>query len=239
MTAAIKPRLVRQEKNEKFANDGSLASVDMLLRTLAGKCFKRVEAMGLGMEFSDVLQEMYVSYIKAKSKWNAQKAEGAMFATYCTVVCYHNFNHAIARMEKQRTLGKIEPTHPGAVLWTEENAPTKELIGKVRFQRQFGVVSECEYTLEDNSGASSYMDTQPGPESESPDYRLEKSQEMRATLASLSAGGRKLISAILTHQSVSSDPLRLRTVAKSVGLEGAELKQVKQEILKTYGVTWL
>lgn len=247
MTATV-PRFESNPENDKFANDGSLASVDDLLRKIAIRCHKRVMAMGLGMDYDDVLQEMYVSYVKARSKWNAQDKSGAKFGTYCTAVCINNFNHAIKRIELQRAMGKIEPQHAGAVLWTEESVPSEAEIGKaarvamigtVRFQRPFGIVSECEFTSQDTNEVLGQIDRTAGPVSDNPEQRIERAQEVRANLASLSEGARRLVATLLKYQTKgSAKQPKLREIAREAGIEGKELKQVKLEILKTYGVCW-
>jgi DNA-directed RNA polymerase specialized sigma24 family protein len=89
-----------------YANDGSLESVQNLLTRLAGKCYRRVAAMGLSMEFDDVLQEMRLSYVKAKAAWKPDG--GSRFSTYCQTACINNFNNAIRKMESERAeLGMV------------------------------------------------------------------------------------------------------------------------------------
>lgn len=96
----------REERNKKFANDGSYESVANLLRKVAYRCFARVQAMGIGMTYDDVLQEMNVSYLMAQRTWTPEG--GALFSTYLTTSCYRNFNERIRRAEvERRNLGLI------------------------------------------------------------------------------------------------------------------------------------
>jgi hypothetical protein len=208
-TRAKKPRVARTrtEKNEKFANDGSYASVEALLHKLAIKCYARVQAMGLSMEFGDVLQEMNVSYVKSTHKWNAQG--GAMFSTYCTTVCLNNFNHAIAKMERER----------GLLLIGSEGEFTGE-------------------AFEDDSSATPFMDSQPAADIDQPDARLEGAQAMQRKLASLSQGGRTLIGLLLQSEQNQEPTPKLRELARAANLQGDELRRVKLEILTTFGVRW-
>lgn len=209
-TRAKKPRVPHERalKNEKFANDGSYASVEALLHRLAIKCYARVQAMGLGMEFDDVLQEMHVSYVKSTHKWNAQGA--AMFSTYCTTVCLNNFNHAIAKMERER----------GLLLIGHEN--------------EFGGAED-----EPAGGGTSFMESQPAADIDQPEARLEGAQAMQKKLASLSLGGKALIGLLLkAERGPSTETPKLRELAARANLTGGELRRVKLEILNTFGVRW-
>ncbi len=213
--------------NVKFANDGSLESVDMMLRKISAKCFTRVSAMGLGMEFEDVLQEMYVSYVKAKEKWNP--ANGALFSTYCTTVCLNNFNAAIKKMERQRSLGKIPQV-------------LDEITGKMvepKFQREFGMLSECELNSVNQDRFEVSIENTHGNAADEPHYRLSCAQETNKKIKNLSAGAKRLVTLLLNDELRSAaQPMRLRELAKAAQLQGGELRQVKVEILKKFGVTW-
>lgn len=205
-----KPRRERTKKNLKFANDGSLASVETLLHKVAMKCYARVQAMGLGMSFDDVKQEMYVSYIKAKNCWQPQKKEGALFSTYCTTVCLNNFNNAIKKMERER-----------------------EKLGMISIEAFSTEEQESYSILNLDHGASTYS-------SECPEYRLESAQRVQERLNGLSAGAKLLIQTLLQIDQnwKINPPPKLREVAEMAHLDGDELKRVKQEILSTYGVRW-
>lgn len=104
-----KPRREREEANKSFANDGSFDSVDRLLWKLATRCFARAQAMGLGMTFDDVRQEMNVSYLLAKNTWSPER--GVLFSTYMTTCCYRNFNDLMRRAGLERKhLGMVNMT---------------------------------------------------------------------------------------------------------------------------------
>jgi len=207
-TTGVMPAGERKANNEKFANDGSYASVEALLYKLAIKCFARVQAMGLSMEFADVLQEMNVGYVNSTQKWNSQGA--AMFSTYCTTVCLNNFNHAIAKMERERSVLLI--SHEG-----EFTAPDSE----------------------GDDYDTNFMDNQPAPAIDSPEARLEGAQALQAKMESLSLGGKRLIALLLqTEQDPTIIAPRLSALARIARLEGAELRRVKIEILNTFGVSW-
>lgn len=199
--------LRREEKNLKFANDGSFGSVDNLLRKLSIKCFARVQAMGLGMEIDDVYQEMCLSYVRAKSAWNPQG--GALFSTYCTTVCFNNFNNAIKKMERDR--------------------------------RELGLQSIQDFNQGDGEqDPLEFMDSQEGAPSDSPSYRLERAQALKDSMVTMSASAKRLIALLLQNETRGgAASLKLRELAKQAGIEGDELRRVKLEILKKFGVTWL
>lgn len=91
-----------------YANDGSLESVEDMLIKQAGLFYARVLGMGLPMEFEDVLQELRMAYVKARAKWNPEKAK---FNTYCFTVARNEFNRRIERMALDRQhlgLGSID-----------------------------------------------------------------------------------------------------------------------------------
>lgn len=92
----------------RYANDGSLASVEAMLVKLAATFYPRVLGLGLPMDFDDVLQELKVGYVKALQKWNPDRSQ---FNTYCYAVCRNEFNRRIERMVLDRQhlgLGSID-----------------------------------------------------------------------------------------------------------------------------------
>jgi hypothetical protein len=119
--------------NEHFANDASYESVRRLLLRLTQKCFVRVSALGLGMTFDDVHQEMNLSYVLARDAWNPQA--GVRFTTYLTTCCYRNFNARIAKPERERrelgmvNLSDMRP-RPGSTHGAEEEIDLMEIYGE-------------------------------------------------------------------------------------------------------------
>lgn len=236
-----------KESNEAFANDASFDSVKLLLRGVAAKCFRRAQAMGLGMEFDDVLQEMHISYLKAKERWNPDIEGAALFSTYCMAACYFNFNTAIKSVERQRTIGKIRAKSAGAILFTENDVikakeegrfPPK--VGEVKFQRPFGMVSECEYINLYESDLSAFMEAQSAPVECQPEQFLEQKQEAKRKLATLSLEAKRLVAVLLSYeQPTDNERPSLSAIAKNLNLNPRNLRRVKIEILNTYGVTWI
>lgn len=208
---AKKPPVARERatKNERFANDGSYASVEALLYRLAMKCYARVQAMGLGMEFDDVLQEMHVSYVKSTHKWNAQG--GALFSTYCQTVCMNNFNNAISKMARER----------GTLLISNEGefcgAAYEDETGQANFM---------------DSQAAPYGDS---PEARL--EGAQAMQQKLASLSQ--GGRRLIGLLLRAERDPGVITPKLRELARIARLEGDELRRVKIEILNTFGVRWL
>lgn len=75
---------------------------------------------------------------------------------------------------------------------------------------------------------------------DSQEERMIATQEMRERLKSMSAGGRRLIVALLMSEREQGyeAPPKLRELAAGIGLAGDELRQVKVEILAKFGVRW-
>lgn len=210
MTATAHLAGVRKNAdNDKFANDGSLASVGPMLKKLAYKSFARVQAMGLGMEYEDVHQEMMLSYVKAKEKWNPQG--GALFSTYCTTVCLNNFNNAIKKMERdRRELGLVSASEFGSGdeeqgNLLENSMPANDIdLPEARLEK----AQALRYNLDGLSHAAKKLV-----------YRLLLSEQRSAT-------------------DLREPPAKLRDLAKAAGVEGEELTRVKREILTKFGVKW-
>jgi DNA-directed RNA polymerase sigma subunit (sigma70/sigma32) len=98
----LKPRTtrVREEKNKRYANDGSYESVQGMLKGMAIKAFRRVEAMGLGMELDDCMSVLNLGYVQAARSWSADR--GTYFSSYCQTVAWRFFNAYIEKPEKER-----------------------------------------------------------------------------------------------------------------------------------------
>lgn len=205
-----RPTFSRSSENtERFANDGSLESVEGMLRKLAAKCFARVSAMGLGMDYDDVLQEMRLSYVKAKATWNPNKevnGRKTLFVTYCQTACQNNFNIAIKKMERER--------------------------------REFGMFSYDAIQDDDGELITGGVDMV-GEDNVRPEYDLERRQAMNAAFSRLSPSARRLVTELLRYEAMDlkTEP-RLGDIARMCQITGEELRRVKLEILKVYGVHW-
>lgn len=205
--AAAAPRR-KSTKNAQFANDGSWDSVKQMLEKFAGKAFRRVDALGIGWEFDDVMGQLRLGYVQALQKWNPQA--GVLFSTYCFRVCVNNFNDAIKKQERERAeLGMIS---------YDDRAPDME----------DGDHDPLESMREGTDTQMSTEDAMVGRE------------EFRERMQGMSQGARRLVTALLTaERTLDGKPApRLRELAAECGLEGDELRQVKQELLKKFGVRW-
>lgn len=203
----------RSESNLKFNNDGSFESVEQLLHKLSAKCYARVQAMGLPMEFDDVYQEMCVSYTRARVAWKPDG--GSLFSTYCTTACMNNFNTAIKKMERDRAE-----------------------LGLVSLEGMLSSESGEESSGDSGSPYEVFMSST-APENDEPGYRMERAQQTRSNLNNLSEPAKRLVAILLQSEQRGSEPQpKLRELAKIARIEGEELKRVKLEILGKFGVTW-
>lgn len=210
------PRISGRAKpeNQKFANDGSFESVEKMLRKMTVACTARVEKIGLPMTGEDVWQELQLAYLHAKSKWTPDG--GSLFSTYCTIVCNNNFNQAIKKMARERT--------------------------------EMGMVTESEMAQggddsEENWQSYEMMAGQILDEgSTGPDMRLQRVAQLRANLDGLSINARRLIAQLLQAErgeyQPGEEPMKLSQMAEQAQLTGDDLKQVKKEIAKRFGVRW-
>lgn len=205
----LKPRA--DKKNERFPNDGSYASVERQLHRLAMKCYARVQALGLSMDFDDVMAEMNLSYVRARMAWNPDK--GARFSTYCQTACMNNFNQRIEKQETERVnLGMISYREALGPVGSEEDAEDDPL------------------SILGSDGVGGVI---PSIEND-----RQVAEEARQRIARLTAPTKRLVLALLMDE--KSDPMspsaKLADLAKSVGLSGDELKRVKREIKVVFGV---
>lgn len=210
-TTAVEIQSGHAGENEKFGNDASLTSVERLLAKVAGKCFRRVEAMGIGMAYSDVLQEMRMSYVKAKRSYNPQS--GVLFSTYCQAACQFNFNHAIKKMERERA-------HLG-------------LVSLEGFQ--MGEDGESD-PMEVLSGAVGSDIDRPDARLD----RAAELRENLASLSPSARKlvGLLLQDQRRDDHPETLGPVTLRSLAAVAGIKGDELKRVRLEILAKFGVKW-
>lgn len=194
--------------NGKFANDGSLESVEaMLIKQAASYYSTRVLPQGLPMEFDDVLQVLKMAYVKARAKWSPEKAR---FNTYCYTVARNEFNRYVERMAADRAKMGMESI--------DDLAPSSEDGGGPRDGYERFAAEDAEES---------------GPEA----VRARR-EAMRERLAALSPITRKLIAALLQNEmDRNAKPLTLRELAVHMGLAGPSLVQVQREIAIKLGVS--
>lgn len=208
-------KLTRQARNQRFANDGSYESVRLQLQKLAAKAYARVSGMGLSLTFDDCLQEMNLSYVQARSKWNPER--GVLFSTYCQTVCVNNFNSRIEKEERERRVLGMESYNVG-LPGGDDDESDDYLATKV--EKLYG---ENLPTVESRQEARERLDA------------------VRERLRCLSPNARRLVSALMAAEVKDPGyrpPPRLNELVAQMGLSPAELRDVKHEILAIYEVRW-
>jgi len=210
MTAAGAAGRRKSEKNAKFANDCSWASVENMLKKFAFKAGRRLADMGLsGWDEEEIMAQLRLGYVQALNKFDATK--GILFSTYCFRVCVNNFNDAIKKQERER--------------------------------EQFGMISyeDIAPEMDDGDDHDPLESMREGTDVQtSAEEALVAREEFQERMRGMSQGARRLITALLTAERIMDrEPApKLRELAASCGLQGDELRQVKQEILQKFGVRW-
>lgn len=239
---AVRVPAQRAEKNKQFANDGSFESVDKLLAKVAAKCFARVQAMGLGMTFDDVRQEMNVSYVMAKKLWDSER--GILFSTYLTTACYRNFNDRIRKAETvRRHLGLVNMTDMRPV-----NAESDEDVDmSAYFERRELDTFQCIPNLYGDSEieGSFSVSGQVAPMDTDPSVYLEEVQECavakeraRNALTCLTPNAKAIVSDLLMAAKVRQDGERLpslRSLFESHNLPEREARRIRKELSVAFG----
>lgn len=199
----------RTEENLKFANDGSLESVDALLHKLAAKCYARVQAMSLPMDYDDVVQEMRLTYVKVKKTWNPQGT--ALFSTYCTFACMNNFNAAILKMARDRKeMGMV----PVESICSEGSEDQRDVFSYM-------------------ANAACSKNTNPEHRLESAQEMTRNLAMLSATARQLVRG------LLASERRLDDEsPATLRSIAVAAEIRGPELRRVKLEIFNKFGVSW-
>lgn len=208
---ATKPvRRAREASNQKYANDGSLASVEHLLRKFAGQYTKIAMAKGLAMDFDDCMQECHLSYVQARAKWSP---DAALFSTYVSHVVKNNF---FSRIEKEmRERDTFGMRSYDAKVSDEGEALADPLEG-----------------YESDNPMSSPLDMLQSEE----DRQIEMAQA-RVKLSRMSMNAKKLLAVLLSSErEQTATPPKLRECAKQAGIAGDDLRAVKAEILAAFGI---
>lgn len=233
----------RTEENKKFANDGSYESVRLMLIKIAGRCFGRVQALGLGMTFDDVLQEMNMTYVLVKEQWRPDG--GALFSTYLTTSCYRNFNERIRRAEtERRNLGLVNFTDMRPV-GTEDDGDMDALeFHEVQTEVTFEV--DHSYGEQHIQGKAIDLTAPMSADPQSLMMYLQESQAAQAAarekLANLTTNAKVVISELLqaaklrdaSDQSVKLP--RLRKLMEDKGFSKEESTRIRREVVNAFGV---
>lgn len=224
----------RREENLKFANDGSYASVELLLKKLAHKCFKRVQAMGLGMDLDDVMQEMNLSYVRALRTWNPEG--GALFNTYLTTACLNNFNDRVRKpINARRELGLVNMSD---MVYMEGGNNDGDYDPHERIDMEdTGQLSVAGALFEGFGleGTTNQADAR-APMNADPAFIAEHRQNVRSGMAALSPSARAMVVELLRATHAGEDLPRFTELATKNQITPAELRRIKVELSKTFGV---
>lgn len=223
---------VRSEKNEKFANDGSYESVRLMLMKIAGKCFSRAQALGLSMTLDDVIQEMNLSYVLARRRWDP--TTGSRFSTYLQTSCYQNFNYRIERPEKDRViLGMVTMTDMQCV----NNDGDDDSDPMERYNESDGGRLRASYWVGDSMHCEDGVDNMPAmaPMHVSPEHIVESRQNLRESLNNLTPSAKRIVSALL-KSAREGEQTRLSKLAEEEGIGAVEMRRIRVELSKTFGI---
>lgn len=221
-----------------FANDGSYESVRLQLHRLAMKCLGRLQAQGVtAFTFDDVLQEMNLTYVKARSKWNPDA--GVRFITYLTTACYNNFNDRVKKsVDERANLGMINFSDMQRV---DVDADDDYDV----LERHDRADSAPWLTpSDDNLSMDAYMHRLDGAGGlcESPEAGLEQRQEMREAvrlnMAKLTPKAQELMVALMRGAHSEGEVPKLSQIARAGGIPRQELARIKEELATTLGVAF-
>jgi len=235
---------VREEKNRQFANDGSYESVQRLLLNIAARCFSRAQAMGIGMTLDDVLQEMNLTYVMAKERWNPDG--GALFSTYLTTACYYNFNDRIRRAETERRhLGLVNLTDMKKSNGAGDDMDDCDLmeLHDVGDQEHYNVVHLYGNNLIEGAISGDMeapMNADPAVLHEQMQGILMDQALASEKLRNLTEPAKRVVAELLlsarNRQDQNAKLPKLGSILKAKGLSEAESRRVRREIVAAFGV---
>lgn len=243
-TQVTKPTGRSNAKNEKFANDGSYESVRLLLHKIAGKCYRRVVAMGgLGMTIDDVIQEMNLSYVKALQTFDPER--GVLFSTFLQTACFRNFNMAIERAERdRRELGMVPMSDMRRVGHGDEDSDSDMLD---RYDSDYTlqdmiVPTVCADGIDTGTNgllAGASLAIQAAPLTADPAEILDARQQAVEGLRRLTPAARRVVSGLMKAM---DDSMRhpdektptIRSVMESLGMKPAEMTRVRVELNEAF-----
>jgi DNA-directed RNA polymerase specialized sigma24 family protein len=230
----VNPR-PQAEKNKKFANDGSYESVQGQIKKLAFMCFARVNALGLGMTFEDVLQEMNLSYVNAKRLWNPEGT--SRFSTYLQTACLNNFNARIEKPERERRLfGMVNMSD------MQRNEPGGDDSGERDIMEVFDDEDQGTFSvpLSDFSmlgmGGETSQASEQSPFHANPEALVAHRQDVREAMAKMSPNARAVVMDILRAAHAGEDLPRFGEIAAVRQIKAPELRRLRIELANTFGV---
>lgn len=235
-------RLERSESNKKFANDGSYKSVENLLYKVAYRCFGRVQAMGVGMTFDDVLQEMNLSYVIAREQWDSER--GVLFSTYLTTACYRNFNERIRRAEvERRNLGLVNFTdmRPRGCAGDDDGLDILESIDiEQDASLQVGQFYGDNFIEGNTQELEAPMSADPQRLHEAMESAWMQQAQAKVALRNLTDNAKLVVVDLLTAAKGVKDSTerlpRFSALLKDKGFSPAEIRRVRKELSSAFGV---
>lgn len=93
---------LNQLEQAVVANVIEFDTYEKLIKKTAWKCFKRLDANGVVIDFEDVYQELVVTFCMAKDGFDASK--GYKFSTYLVTSMYRQFNRFAEPLIQGRSL---------------------------------------------------------------------------------------------------------------------------------------
>jgi DNA-directed RNA polymerase specialized sigma24 family protein len=223
---------------QKFANDGSYESVERTLMKLAHKCYARVRAMGLGMDYDDVLQEMNLTYVRALALWKPDK--GAKFNSYLTTACLNNFNERIRRPARDRSmLGLVNMTDMRRTGHGEGDDFDYEIDHMERHDFEDArTLSVDALMFEGLNLEGSTGEAEAGaPLHSNPEAIIEHRQQVREAMARLTPTARGMVVEMLRAAHAGEDIPRITEVAAKSQVSAAELRRIRIELARSFGVS--
>jgi RNA polymerase sigma factor (sigma-70 family) len=194
----------------KYVNDGSYKSIERQLEKLATMFFGRSSAIGIAMDREDIVQELRISYLKARNSW--KEDGGSRFSTYFQTCACRHFNHRILKEETERSeLGM---------------GSMSALIEK------WGGGGD-----EDSGDIPHSVEMAMGTE-ESPQDSRERTQNMHARLARLSLDSRMVVMKLLIAERDRSNA-NLGDICLEMQITGSRLRAVRVEFLAEFDVKWM
>lgn len=220
-----------------FANDGSYESVRLQLHRLAMKCLGRLQAQGVTtFTFDDVLQEMNLTYVKARSKWNPDA--GVRFITYLTTACYNNFNDRVKKpVDERANLGMVNFSD-----MRRTNADGDDDCDLLEFHDRMESAAWLAPS-EDNMNMDSYLHRLDGaggmcePAEADIERRQQAQAALRLNMAKLTPKAQEVVIALMRASYDGDKVPSLFQVARLGGISRDELTRIKQELATTLGVT--